>query len=101
MTRIILGIPEVENSLDDILIHAADLNTPRLRLRTRLDFKALKDAEVMLNRVECGFEVQNVQFPCHMITSEVITIDPDKVASIGLIKIPSSKKDLQRLLGKI
>lgn len=57
MTRILLGIPVVENSMNDILDNAANLNILRIRLRTKLDFEAPKDAEVKLNRVECKFEV--------------------------------------------
>jgi hypothetical protein len=99
MTQILCGIPGVENSMDDILIHSSDLNT--LRSRTRSVLQALKNSGAKLNKEKCEFEVQRVKYLGHILTPEGIKIDPEKVEVIDRINTPTNKKELQRLLGMI
>ena len=99
ITNILQGIEGVENSMDDILIHAPDINT--LRARTKLVLQALRNAGAKLNKEKCEFEVQKVKYLGHILSSEGIIIDPEKVEAIDRIKAPNCKKDLQRLLGMI
>lgn len=83
--------------MDDILVHATNLNT--IRLRTRLVFEALKYAGAKLNWYRFKFVVQEMKFLGHVLTPEGITFNPYKDAAIDRIKIPSNKNDLQKLLG--
>ncbi|UYV64720.1 K02A2.6-like [Cordylochernes scorpioides] len=88
-----------ENSMDDILIHAPDPQT--LEIRTRAVLQRLKKNGIKLNRDKCKFQLQEVQFLGHIVTTEGIKIDPEKVRAIGEIKSPSNKQELQRLLGMV
>ncbi|UYV72607.1 K02A2.6-like, partial [Cordylochernes scorpioides] len=88
-----------ENSIYDILIHAPDPQT--LEIRTRAVLQRLKENGIKLNKDKCKFQLQEVQFLGHIVTTEGIKIDPEKVRAIGEIKSPSNKQELQRLLGMI
>lgn len=80
MTKILQDILGVENSMNDILIHAPDINT--LRSRTRLVVQALRIAGAKVNKNKCEFKVQSVKYLGHILTSDGIMIDPKKVEAI-------------------
>ncbi|UYV79188.1 K02A2.6-like [Cordylochernes scorpioides] len=99
MADLLQDLGGTENSMDDILIHAPDPQT--LEIRTRAVLQKLKENGIKLNRDKCQFQLQEVQFLGHIVTTEGIKIDPEKVRAIGEIKSPSNKQELQRLLGMI
>ncbi|UYV70685.1 K02A2.6-like, partial [Cordylochernes scorpioides] len=99
MADLLQDLEGTENSMDDILIHAPDPQT--LEIRTRAVLQRLKENGIKLNRDKCKFQLQEVQFLGHIVTTEGIKIDPEKVRAIGEIKSPSNKQELQRLLGMV
>ncbi|UYV80953.1 K02A2.6-like, partial [Cordylochernes scorpioides] len=99
MADLLQDLEGTENSMDDILIHAPDPQT--LEIRTRAVLQRLKENGIKLNRDKCKLQLQEVQFLGHIVTSEGIKIDPEKVRAIGEIKSPSNKQELQRLLGMV
>ncbi|UYV75260.1 K02A2.6-like [Cordylochernes scorpioides] len=99
MADLLQDLEGTENSMDDILIHAPDPQT--LEIRTRAVLQRLKENGIKLNRDKCKFQLQEVQFLGHNVTTEGIKIDPEKVRAIGEIKSPSNKQELQRLLGMV
>ncbi|UYV63519.1 K02A2.6-like [Cordylochernes scorpioides] len=99
MRDLLQDLEGTENSMDDILIHAPDPQT--LEIRTRAVLQRLKENGIKLNRDKCKFKLQEVQIIGHIVTTEGIKIDPEKVRAIGGIKSPSNKQELKRLLGMI
>ncbi|UYV85138.1 K02A2.6-like [Cordylochernes scorpioides] len=99
MADLLQDLEGTENSMDDILIHAPDPQT--LEIRTRAVLQRLKENGIKLNGDKCKFQLQEVQYLGHIVTTEGIRIDPEKVRAIGEIKSPSNKQELQRLLGMI
>ncbi|UYV69804.1 K02A2.6-like [Cordylochernes scorpioides] len=99
MADLLQDLEGTENSMDDILIHAPDPQT--LEIRTRAVLQRLKENGIKLNRDKCKFQLQEIQFLGHIVTTEGIKIDPEKVRAIGEIKSPSNKQELQRLLGMV
>ncbi|UYV75138.1 K02A2.6-like [Cordylochernes scorpioides] len=97
ISKIVENIPGVENSMDDILIHAEDIQT--LRERTKIVMTTLQEAGARLNKDKCEFEKTKIKFLGHIFTSDGIKTDEEKVKAIDNIKSPSNKKELQRLLG--
>ncbi|UYV60919.1 K02A2.6-like [Cordylochernes scorpioides] len=99
ISKIVENIPDVENSMDDILIHAEDIQT--LRERTKIVMTTLQEAGARLNKDKCEFEKTKIKFLGHIFTSDGIETDEEKVKAIDNIKSPSNKKELQRLLGMV
>ncbi|UYV83387.1 K02A2.6-like [Cordylochernes scorpioides] len=99
MTDLLSDIKGVENSMDDILIHAPDLDT--LRKRTYEVLSLLKSTGIKLNKEKCVFGREQVKFLGHLISKAGIQIDPGKVKAINEIQSPRNRKELQRLLGMI
>ncbi|UYV81475.1 K02A2.6-like, partial [Cordylochernes scorpioides] len=99
ISKIVENIPGVENSMDDILIHAEDIQT--LRERTKIVMTTLQEAGARLNKDKCEFEKTKIKFLGHIFTSDGIKTDEEKVKAIDNIKSPSNKKELQRLLGMV
>ncbi|UYV81297.1 SNRNP200 [Cordylochernes scorpioides] len=99
MTDLLSDLKGVENSMDDILIHAPDLDT--LRKRTYEVLSLLKSTGIKLNKEKCVFEREQVKFLGHLISKAGIQIDPRKVKAINDIQSPRNRKELQRLLGMI
>ncbi|UYV69844.1 K02A2.6-like, partial [Cordylochernes scorpioides] len=96
MTDLLSDLKGVENSMDDILIHAPDLDT--LRKRTYEVLSLLKSTGIKLNKEKCVFEREQVKFLGHLISKAGIQIDPGKVKAINDIQSPRNRKELQRLL---
>ncbi|UYV80706.1 K02A2.6-like, partial [Cordylochernes scorpioides] len=99
ISKIVENIPGVENSMDDILIHAEDIQT--LRERTKIVMTTLQEAGARLNKDKCEFEKTKIKFLGHIFTSDGIKTDEEKVKAIDNIKSASNKKELQRLLGMV
>lgn len=74
----------------NILIYAPDI--PNLWNRTKSVLQALRTAGGKLNEEKCEFEVQRVKYLGHILTSDGIEIDPEKVEAIARIKSPTCKK---------
>ncbi|UYV81553.1 K02A2.6-like, partial [Cordylochernes scorpioides] len=85
--------------MDDILIHAEDIQT--LRERTKIVMTTLHEAGARLIKDKCEFEKTKIKFLGHIFTSDGIKTDEEKVKAIDNIKSPSNKKELQRLLGMV
>ncbi|UYV74991.1 K02A2.6-like [Cordylochernes scorpioides] len=99
MTDLLSDLKGVENSMDDILIHAPDLDT--LRKRTYEVLSLLKSTGIKLNKEKCVFEREQVKFLGHLISKEGIQIDPGKVKAINDIQSPRNRKELQRLIDQL
>ncbi|UYV80839.1 ASB3, partial [Cordylochernes scorpioides] len=99
ISKIVENIPGVENSMDDILIHAEDIQT--LRERTKIVMTTLQEPGARLNKDKCEFEKTKIKFLGHIFTSDGIKTDEEKVKAIDNIKSPSNKKELQTLLGMV
>jgi hypothetical protein len=54
-----------------------------------------------MNPLKCAFRVTLGRFLGFVVHEHGIQIDPKKIESIGKIREPTCKKDVQKLLGKI
>ncbi|KAM7293520.1 uncharacterized protein ISCGN_026650 [Ixodes scapularis] len=99
ISRILEGIPNAVNSMDDILVYAE--TSEQLQETTKKVMDALKEAGTKLNKDKCVFDKPAVKFLGHEITAEGLKIDQEKVAAIDQLNEPKNKTELQRLLGMI
>ncbi|XP_055914083.1 uncharacterized protein K02A2.6-like [Eupeodes corollae] len=97
MTDLLEGCENTEVSMDDVLIHAPDVKA--LNVLTKKVLKKLDEAGIKLNKQKCIFATTKARFLGHIITSEGIAADPEKIESIKNLKQPTNKTELQRLLG--
>lgn len=97
---IVLG-PLIHNFVtiyvDDILITSESTEQHYEHIKTVLD--RLRKYNVTVNLEKCQFFRQEVSFLGHMITTQGIRMETEKVQSIQKFKTPSNKKELQRFLG--
>ena len=96
MSQLLSDIPGVICDIDDVLIFAPDQIEHDRRLRLVLE--KLEKAGITLND-KCQFNVNSIKFLGHIVTSEGIKVDPEKVEAIVKFPQPQNVADLRRLLG--
>lgn len=89
--------PHAFAHLDDIIVigktleeHLANLNEV---------FRRLQEANLKINTEKCEFFKRETKYLGHVVSSEGIKTDPDKVAAIAQMQPPTTIKEVQRLLG--
>ena len=99
VSQVFGGIKGVKVMYDDILIFGSTEEEHNERLRTAL-VRARKNG-VKLNKNKCKFLLSEVTYVGHVISSQGIKVDPNKVADILNMPNPEDKKGVQRLLGTL
>jgi hypothetical protein len=67
----------------------------------KLSLERMKKYGLQMNPLKCAFGVTSRRFLGFIVHEHVIQIDPKKIESIGKIREPVCKRDVQKLLGKI
>jgi hypothetical protein len=99
MSNIVEDIPGVEVIIDDILVTASTLQEHDERLEMVL--KRARENNLKLNKNKCEFRKREVQYVGHLLTSEGVKPDPEKVRAVENMKAPTDKKSLMTFLGFI
>ena len=99
MSQILDGQEGVVCQVDDILVYGKDAVEHDRRLNQVME--RLKKAGVTLNRKKCKFAVNEVNFLGHVITSNGIKPDPEKLAAILEMEEPEDVSAVRRFLGMI
>ena len=87
MNQILLGLEGAECNIDDVLVHGKDQQQHDERLEAVL--KRLLEAGVTLNLDKCVFSTKQVKFLGHVISSNGIEVDPDKLKAIPNLPPPT------------
>nr|XP_058955069.1 uncharacterized protein K02A2.6-like [Pocillopora verrucosa] len=99
MNQILLGLEGVECNIDDVLIHGKDQQQHDERLEAVL--KRLLEAGITLNLDKCVFSTKQVKFLRHVISSNGIEVDPDKVKAIADLPPPTNVQEVTTFLGMV
>lgn len=99
MNSLLEGIEGVESSMDDILIHAS--TEEQLCTTTNVVLTRIHAAGLKLNKEKCLFNKPSVKFLGHLVTQEGLKADPEKLDAVRRLKRPTTKLQLQRVLGTI
>ena len=99
MNQILLGLEGVECNIDDVLVHGKDQQLHDERLGAVL--KRLLEAGVTLNLDKCVFSTKQVKFLGHVISSNGIEVDPDKVKAIADLPPPKNVQEVRTFLGMV
>ena len=85
--------------MDDILVYGKNQQEHDVRLKEVI--KKLKDAGITLNREKCEFNMTEIVFLGHIISSSSIKADPKKTEAIVKFANPTNKKELRRFFGVV
>jgi hypothetical protein len=94
----LLGII-VEVYIDEIVAKSSSLNSHLADLR--LAFEKMCRYGLKMNPLKCAFGVSVGKFLGFLVHEKGVEIDPKKIESIKKVPAPTSKKELQRFLGKV
>ncbi|KAL7725407.1 hypothetical protein ACLKA6_000168 [Drosophila palustris] len=83
--------------LDDIIVSGATLEEHVLNLEEVL--RRLRQANLRLNRAKCKFFRRSLVYLGHVISGEGIHTDPDKIAAVRQLQLPTTCRELRRCLG--
>ena len=83
--------------MDDILIYSNSLQEHILHVRTVL--QKLLSADLYAKLEKCEFHVQKVSFLGFIISSEGISMDPERIRIVAEWPVPESVLDIQVFLG--
>ena len=83
--------------LDDVIVIAPDFESHLERLEEV--FKRLRGANLKLKPSKCELFKKEVRYLGHVVSSEGVSTDPEKVEAVKEWQSPTSQKDLQSFLG--
>ena len=89
----------VATDIDDILIWGSDEREHDRRLEATL--QKCEEINLTLNEQKCKFNVKQVSYCGHKFTKDGVKPDDSKIKAIQDMPAPSSKKDVERLLGTV
>lgn len=98
-SNLFLDIEGVEVYIDEIIVWGSTMLEHDKRLKQVLEKAKLSGLK--FNKEKCQFGIREVKYVGHILSSEGIKPDPEKVRAIISMKEPSNKKELQTFLGII
>ncbi|GFV14198.1 retrovirus-related Pol polyprotein from transposon opus [Trichonephila clavipes] len=83
--------------LDDIIVFSETFEDHLIRLR--LVLKCLQEAGLKLNSKKCLFAAQEVKILGHLVSSNGVRPDPDKIKAVRSFPTPKNIHDIRSFLG--
>eukprot|EP00112_Aurelia_sp_Birch-Aquarium-sp1_P024655 Seg788.11 transcript_id=Seg788.11/GoldUCD/mRNA.D3Y31 product="Retrovirus-related Pol polyprotein from transposon 297" pseudo=true protein_id=Seg788.11/GoldUCD/D3Y31 len=99
MTEKLTGLEGVECSIDDILIQGRNQAEHDQSLHAVLN--KLKEANITLNPEKCEFSKTSIKILGHIVRSDGIKPDPDKIKSILSLPVPKNIAQVRSFLGMV
>ena len=83
--------------MDDVIVFGMNQTEHDSRLKEVLE--KIMNAGLKLNKEKCEFSRSKLEFLGNIISSEGISVSPDKVEAVKKLKIPNNVHELRRMLG--
>ena len=99
MDTVIAGIPNTFVIMDDV-IQAAETIEELYEL-SKMFLDRCQENNLTLNRSKCEFGLSELNYVGHVLTSEGVRADPEKVSSVQKMPAPKSKEDVKTFLGTV
>ena len=99
MTDLLGDIDGVEVQIDDMLVHGKDQAQHNNRLNQVLN--RLAKSKITLNKVKCEFSVSKVKVLGHIVSSEGIAADLEKIEAIRNLATPRNVAEVRSFLGMV
>lgn len=93
------SIDGIKIYVDDILIFGKSIEEHDKILKKALDI--CKENNIKLNKNKCKFGITEIKYMGHILSSNGIRPEEEKIKAISLYKTPQNKKDLEIFLGMI
>ncbi|KAK2717586.1 hypothetical protein QYM36_006382 [Artemia franciscana] len=93
------GLEGFEIIIDDMIVYSDTQEEHDKRLAAILERALVKG--IRFNKEKCEFSVSRVKYFGHVISSEGMQPDPDKIRAINNMPSPSCREELQTFLGMI
>ncbi|PIK56474.1 hypothetical protein BSL78_06637 [Apostichopus japonicus] len=97
MRKLLRGLDNVHNYIDDILIHTETWESHLQKVREV--FKRLRQANLTARPTKCFIGYDEVEFLGHIVGQGVMKPKPDKVEAIQKAEQPTTKKQVRSFLG--
>jgi hypothetical protein len=97
MRKLLRGIPDVDNFVDDILTHSLEWNSHLVTLEAL--FHRVRDANLTMKPSKCFIGYQHMDFLGSHIKDGLRLAQDGKILKIRDAKVPVTKKQLQSFLG--
>ena len=99
MNKVLHGLNFAFSYLDDIIIFS---ETPEEHLKhIRIVLKRLQSANLKMKKSKCCFFKRELHYLGHLLTTEGIKPQPEKVKAISELKPPSTSKGVREFLGMV
>lgn len=98
LDKIFLNHKGISKYCDDFLIYGRTQDEHDVNLQAVL--KTIREANLEINQEKSVYDVTEVSFLGHIVTTRGTLPDPDKVNDIKSFRAPESKDELQTLLGR-
>ncbi|XP_022851528.1 uncharacterized protein LOC111373252 [Olea europaea var. sylvestris] len=89
----------IEAYVDDMVVKSKQVDDHITDLEEM--FSTLRKYNMKLNPTKCAFGVASGKFLGFMITNRIIEANPDKIQALVSMEAPKSKKDIQKLTGRV
>lgn len=89
----------IEVYVDDMLVKSLRANAHLTDLEET--FNSLYHYHIKLNLTKCAFGISSGKFLGFLVSHKGIEANPEKIQAILRLKPPSTKQEVQRLIGKI
>ena len=99
MAEKLVDLKGVECNIDDILIHGRNQEEHDQRLHAVLN--KLKEAHITLNPEKCEFSKTSIKILGHIVSSEGIKPDPEKIKSILNSPLPKNVAEIRSFLAMV
>ncbi|KAK2727377.1 hypothetical protein QYM36_008013 [Artemia franciscana] len=99
MDEIFEGLEGIRILIDNILVYGKSQEEHENRLCAVL--KRAREKGVRFNQEKCTFGMEQVKYSGHIISKEGIKPDPEKLNAIKKMPSPTTKEELQTLLGML
>ncbi|KAK2711256.1 hypothetical protein QYM36_012440 [Artemia franciscana] len=93
------GLEGFKTIIDDMIVYGDTQEEHNKRLAAILERTLVKG--IQFNEEKCEFSVSRVEYFGHVISSEGMQPDPNKICAINNMPSPSCQEELQTLLGMI
>ena len=99
MCQLLGDLPGVETDIDDILVWGINQEEHDMRLAAVLTRR--EEINLTLNKDKCLFGLPEVSYIGHILNSEGVKPDPEKVKAVKEMPPPTDKKGVERILDTI
>ena len=99
MNKVLSGLSFAIAYLDDIIIFS---ETPEEHLKhIKIVLKRLQDANLKMKRSKCSFFKKELHYLGHLLTTDGLKPQPEKVKAISELKPPTTAKGVRAFLGMV